>query len=384
MDSTETAEGATPVENAGPFSYRNWRALDAGEELSGEAEYPLFSDADIVAEYAAGPYAIINTIRMGAGPGLSRRPALVLRTGYYLEAELPNWDSTDDASYHGGLLEDEIAALASLRLGIRLKAGGATREGGKPVAWSRKRDPIVPDKPERPVLPRLQPRQSPPQPSLDSLASLTELPQLSVEDAVALVRAARLYQEAVWIAETAPELSWLMLVSALETAADRWRTEKIPPIEILREFESKVVDRLIQEGGEELATWVAKRLAKYIGSTRRFVSFVLEFLPDPPEVRPAEAFQHPWDPDTMEQSLKIVYKYRSHALHAGTPFPMPMCESPHVIDGVPSERPIGATSTLGAVWLQEDIPILLHTFEYVARGALNRWWDSLSPLCSEQ
>ena len=40
---------------------------------------------------------------------------------------------TDTSQYHGGWLVDEIAALLSLCLGIRIKAGGQTRifEEGK-------------------------------------------------------------------------------------------------------------------------------------------------------------------------------------------------------------------------------------------------------------
>lgn len=39
---------------------------------------------------------------------------------------------TDDESYHGGLLQDEIAALISLSLGIRLKAGDHSRDYPNP------------------------------------------------------------------------------------------------------------------------------------------------------------------------------------------------------------------------------------------------------------
>jgi hypothetical protein len=27
----------------------------------------------------------------------------------------------------------------------------------------------------------------------------------------------------------------------------------------------------------------------------------------------------------------------------------------------------------GATWLAEEVPMLLHTFEYIGREALNRW-----------
>ncbi len=237
------------AEERGLSSSRNWRAADRGEELLGEVEYPLFSDADVVGEWRDGPYELIHTIRMGPRSSILRRPVLVLRVRFHIAARVHNYNRTNDESYHGGSLEDEIAALASLRLGIRLKAGGEIREDGKPVAWSHKTDPVPPERPERPILPRLQSRQSPSEPSLENLAPLAKLPHLSVEDAVALVRAARLYQEAVWIAESVPELSWLMLTSAVETAAQRWRTSQGTPLERLRTRDAELVERLTESGG---------------------------------------------------------------------------------------------------------------------------------------
>jgi hypothetical protein len=35
-------------------------------------------------------------------------------------------------------------------------------------------------------------------------------------------RAARLYQDALWIVESEPNLAWIMLVSTVETAAKEW------------------------------------------------------------------------------------------------------------------------------------------------------------------
>ncbi len=36
-----------------------------------------------------------------------------------------------------------------------------------------------------------------------------------------------------------------------------------------------------------------------------------------------------------------------------------------------------ATMANGGVWIIDDTPILLHTFEYIVRGALLNWWVSL-------
>lgn len=46
--------------------------------------------------------------------------------------------------------------------------------------------------------------------------------------------------------------------------------------------------------------------------------------------------------------------------------------------GIPEEVPFGlAVSTLGGVWIKEDIPMLLHLFEHIVRGTLLNWWDEM-------
>jgi len=53
--------------------------------------------------------------------------------------------------------------------------------------------------------------------------------------------------------------------------------------------------------------------------------------------------------------------------------------SPMILKNIPSEVPTwSAIATKGVVWTREDTPILLHTFEYIVRGALLKWWLSLA------
>lgn len=100
-----------------------------------------------------------------------------------------------------------------------------------------------------------------------------------------------------------------------------------------------------------------------------------EFAAGPPSVRPPEAFQVDWS--RIRRALTTIYDYRSLALHAGAPFPAPMCESPKEIEGMFSEIPLGlATATADAVWTIADTPMLLATFEGLARSALLRWWTA--------
>lgn len=172
-----------------------------------------------------------------------------------------------------------------------------------------------------------------------------------------------------------------MFVSALETAANHWRAAIETPIDRLRTSRPNLEEVLKQYGGDELVLKVAEEVAPYMGSTKKFVDFVLVFLPDPPSVRPYEWAQHSWDTKTMKASLETIYKYRSKALHGGKPFPAPMCDPPDRLGQEVGfgEIPTGlATSTKGGIWLKEDTPMLLHTFEYIVRGALLKWWQSLT------
>lgn len=125
---------------------------------------------------------------------------------------------------------------------------------------------------------------------------------------------------------------------------------------------------------------VAEEIAPSLGATKKFIDFVLEFLPEPPAARPPPGMQLSWDKRSIKESLSKVYSYRSRALHGGTPFPAPMCEPPfrHQDWEASAERPMGlASRSMGGTWMIEDTPMLLHTFEFIGRGALQRWWQSL-------
>jgi hypothetical protein len=148
----------------------------------------------------------------------------------------------------------------------------------------------------------------------------------------------------------------------------------------LRDAKPRVVE-LLEQHCPDVVEEIANELADSFGATRKFVEFTLKFLPCAPEVRPPEGFQIPWDEIAFAKMLRMIYSYRSKALHTGIPFPAPMCEPPNKAgEGLTRfmERPDGlATSTMGSVWRQEDTPMLLHIFEYITRNVLKSWWLSL-------
>lgn len=358
--------------------YENWRAEIGGKPSLGAFEVPLYTDAHItgVIKDGYGPYQFLNTVPW---PETPEEPPIILRVENYLAYDSAKaMKRTDDTLYHGGWLADEIASLASLCMGIRLKAGGVTRRfsphgdpRGDPVAHYSFMKPVPFEKGNYDlILPQATGSHS-----LMKMEPLSTLLTLSPMDVVALIRAARLYQDGVWIAESQPALSWLMFVSAIETAAN-WRSAKEDPVERMEASRPDVVRILENAGGRSLVREVAEMMADYMGATKKFITFILTFLPKPPEKRP-QWNQHSWELPAMKRSMGIIYKYRSKALHAGTPFPTPMCLPSYMHQGweAPSEIPSGlAASAAGGVWVKEDIPMLLHTFEYIVRHCLLNWW----------
>ncbi len=216
----------------------------------------------------------------------------------------------------------------------------------------------------------------------DLIPRLSSIPTLGREDCIELVRAARLYQDALWVAESVPNLAWLLLVSALETGANHWKRSWGTPVGNLQAAMPDLAKRVQDVGGDDLMAFVAKKLSHLVKSTEKFVAFVVEHLPAPPAVRPeSPGYQVEWTAANMESVLRIVYGYRSEALHGGTPFPAPMCLPASRVDADGALVELGtealAVTTEGGYWVAKDLPINLPTFHHLARGALLRWWDSL-------
>jgi hypothetical protein len=89
-----------------------------------------------------------------------------------------------------------------------------------------------------------------------------------------------------------------------------------------------------------------------------------------------------WDREEMRNSLRTIYNHRSRALHDGIPFPPAMRDPVMYVGGVsaiPSERPSFISAHQGGgTWLAKDAPMFLHTFEYIARGAILNWFSTLA------
>jgi len=365
----------------GPEAYNNWKKWSENHEGWFTCEYPLFTDAHVTGELTKnlGPYQFINAVPRSLGKCVAL--TLILRVeipgGM---GDIPPMEETDDFCYHGGTMIDELAALLSLQMGIRLRAGKSIRtfypEGdpkGRPEAFEMPPDPVTPQYSDWPVVPNVRGKHPMPEPTLFS-----RLIELNAADAIVLIKTSRLYQDALWISESQPEMSWLMMVSAVETAAHHWRQSNEKPVERLRISQPKLEQILISSGGEDHLSRVAEIMAPYMGATKKFIDFVMKFLPSPPSIRPPEWAQCSWDPRNMKKALSKIYNHRSKALHGGIPFPKPMCTPPMKAEGFLAEKPHGkAAFERGGVWVEDDLPMVLNTFEFITRNVLLRWWSSI-------
>lgn len=369
----------------------NWlAAIDAqGRPPFDAYEYPFYSDVHVVGEVSEGlgPYKLLNALPMQADGNVAI--AIVLRTAYFEYAAWPGAATrtlkTNVERYHGGTFAEEFAALCSLCLGIRLKAGDANRRFdsadplGRFQAYQSRVPPSLIFNRSRAIVPSALAI-----PSLDNIRErLRPIPSIEYRMLTELVRAARAYQDALWIAESEPNLAWLLLVSALEIAASAHVSDTGSPEENLREYQPRLAVVLESAGGSELVANVGDLLKNLYSATRKFIRFCEQFAPPPPEVRPSmDWMQIEWTWPNLKKILTKVYEHRSNALHAGIPFPAPMCRRPERWneERAVSERAITglAESTLGATWAPKDAPISLNAFQYIVRASLLKWWDHIS------
>ncbi len=367
--------------SGGPRSWRNWRLRQAGAPVLDTYESTLCTDAWLVggpATPAMGPYTLHNTFAGYARRSSGIEPRVVLRVDRHLSHQVRIQDPSKKLkdAWLGLDIDDEIAVLVGLVLGVRLRSMGMTRRfggpdpKGTPAAWGA-------------VMPSWTPAQDPSLPhlregalTLDDLNGyLAILPTLQAEQATALVRAAKQYQLALWVVDDDPELGWLELISAVEVAASSWDTSRTDPVDALRHSDSHLADQLLSAGGDDLLALVASRLAPVTGSTAKFRRFMTAFDPGPPPARPIESIQVDWA--ALHRTLSKLYDYRSRRLHGGIPFPEPLI-SRRVMrfdDNLPAERPLKTVwGSLDTSWSESDLPMHLWIFERMTRLALLRWW----------
>jgi hypothetical protein len=375
-------------QETGPVGWLNWRRHRASAARGSVVEFAVYSDAHLTGgNFTLGPYEVINAVG-SSGPVGNSQMGLVLRVADHLpnEREDYDWSKTDTADYHGGGIADEIAALFSLGLGIRCRASGMIRtfedDGdryGRVLTDGVDKPFLAPPHAQRfsggglPMIPAISRTIT----LEDAIPFLEICPRLSRDDAVALLRAARGYEEAVWAADGDPQLAWLRLIGSVESAALRWsKVDEDDPRAALEAAWPELFET-IDQASAAVAETLIREIAPLVKSSKRFRDFLLAHLPPPPATRPEYGVL---DWNQMPNHLRAIYTARSKALHAGTPFPIPMIDPPRRLgqDNVVAECMGTPVSSRGAVWLPKDAPMHLHVFAYIAGEAHKNRPDPVS------
>lgn len=371
-----------PLAATGPWGWENSRARLAGKRQLGTVEIGCYTDlpnlrsdpvrsdlCTVLTPWSLRePLDVIPQVRLG----------VVLRIEQYL-GEYPDenyvdhgWEQLDPKNYHGAVAWEELAALIALALGLRLRAGGIMRVFGPEAGDLGHPHEIDPP----PYLHgpatywRMLPGMSEYRRNVDfsCLDILDAYPCMSVMQARALVRAARSYQEAIWIADGDPRQAWLRLVTAVETVANL--QPKPSTEERLRAVYPEMADRILSCEDPGLKKWITMKVADREGAQAKFLAFLKEGGPPRPPRRP----KHPTERQdwrALDQQLRNIYQARSDDLHKGQPIPRAMCEAPYT-------SPAGIAPEITSP-LHPDIEtprLRLHVFEYIVRHALLSWWRS--------
>lgn len=367
-----------------PRSIENYRRSQKSGQWLTITEVRLYSDAHFIDDaYGLGPYDFLNTVAHGDQRHRdSLKPCIVLRYRNFLPApHALDGTKTRDDLYHGGTELDELAALGSLYLDARLMAGPWDRvfepRGdplGRPTEFEFSREPTLTSPSGGMLIPHLLGERN--------LKAILDLKPVfdclhDPDAATAVVKSARLYQEAIWASDADPNFSWLFLVSAIETAAGFSDKVEVSDLEGFQRSLPRVASILAKGGAEHLIEQIAKELKPIVGSTGKFIRFLDRFAPRQRPVN--QSIPHsPFDYATLRKAASKIYEYRSHALHGGKPFPAPMCRPPYAWAGTFAEIPMGlATGVADNVWLLEDTPMLLHVFARIVRQSLLKWIDHL-------
>ncbi|MCD4785155.1 MAG: hypothetical protein K8T10_15170 [Candidatus Eremiobacteraeota bacterium] len=292
---------------------RNMEALKKVE--SDFIEYEITSDADIAGEFAYGPYRLMLWDFSEKKDGEERK--LCLR----IEKKIPGrdedpWKTAEKAAYyHGGGIEGELIAFASLFLRRRFKIGPQVRWNDKPfikLGYKNQIDGQL----------------------VEGKSNLTDLTQwfklvenLDGRFHQRYILAVRLYHKAIQMIEEEPDLAYLNLVSAIEVLCQKTDIEPISLFEVnpkLAKVLEKVEDLDLRREIEEAA------LKRQGFIRRRFVAFILKHVEDSfwkEEKRPEPCYGR-IEPEKLEELLKRIYDQRSKTLHNGEPFPPSIFDAP--------------------------------------------------------
>ncbi|HCA3582007.1 TPA: hypothetical protein MO343_004398 [Salmonella enterica subsp. enterica serovar Ball] len=368
------------IMRASLLSFRNCKLLNEGADKISIIEFIIYSDSRFSNQVLdEGTYSFLNMLPFTID---EVAPSITVRANWAVDINKTIYSGTEPytTDFHGGWFTDEIAALISLKLGVRAHSGSVTRdynyytpEHGLPRAEQNPPPPLLTKKKSL-IVPFCKKNID-----IAQLTQINNIHRLEESDFNYLIRAARSFQDSLWICESSPNLAWLLMISALETAAQQWDRSKGSNIEKFQQSKPVLFGKLNNDQYKELIPIIADEFSSTFGAGKKFRDFCINFFPSEPEERP-ELGGIKWTKQNLKNIFIKVYELRSTALHTGQPFPPPMCSIPDKHFGI-SEQAVTsiAISTLGGTWTSKEAPINLNIFFHMTHSILNKWWNSLYP-----
>lgn len=228
------------VLRASLLSYRNRKMLNEGADVISTVEFIIYSDStftDQVLDEEA--YSFLNMLPLSHGDVV---PSIIIRANWSVDINKTIFSGTEPytSHFHGGWYAAEIAALITLKLGVRAHSGTVTREygyyapeHGQPRAVQNPPPPFF-RKNKQLIVPFCKKNIG-----IAELKEINNIHLLSEKNFNYLIKTTRSFQDSLWICESSPNPAWLLMVSALETAAQQWDQSKRSNIEKVKELKSQ-------------------------------------------------------------------------------------------------------------------------------------------------
>ena len=215
---------------------------------------------------------------------------------------------------------------------------------------------------------------------------------------VYIIKASKLYSDAIFLGETDPNIAFVLLVSSIESVAEDF---------FCSSGINNFTDLFVKES--EICEIMKKTKAKYgvqnkkisdlfindksnkntkIPIDIKFMFFLIKFMPheSPPNIGDiSENYQLNWNEKIkMLEAFATIYNYRSRYLHDGTSFPLPMLLSPLQFPfKFYPEKPPANCYHEGIYFDEMALPMYLYVFEYIVQKSIKNWWLDLSNINTE-
>lgn len=365
-----------------PWSLENWISSKTTDWFMME-EYQLFApNAILSSEVKFGPYKFIfNSIAKNdiAQTLITARVRLFINNSSKKEQQ-----ETLSFDAHVG---DEISGLISIGLGIKVFCAGISRRFnfpgskfgdpyGEPCFSEQFSPPGLHIAELFPILPDVTAAIC--SPSEGHLSTLESLEFATPDRYKAFIRSACLYKDALDMVDHDPNLSWILMVSALETAAVVEPEFEISPEQVLKDSFPSLYETLQNCADPTVVHKVAPIVAPTLKATSKFIGFCLRHLPAEPCSRPDDIDARViWSLENIKKILSTVYGHRSNYLHTGQRFPSLMSKAPIKFEEKPNVEK--EKDWLSREWKERDVPINLHTFNYLTRHILLNWCRTFKP-----